>query len=38
MTRLYTDYLRDILDAIEKIQGFVAGVDFDAFMATMLLV
>ncbi len=33
MTRLFTDYLRDILDSIEKIQKFVAGVDFDTFQS-----
>jgi uncharacterized protein with HEPN domain len=31
MTRLYSDYLHDILDAISKIERFVAGVDFASF-------
>jgi uncharacterized protein with HEPN domain len=31
--RVYTDYLRDILDAAEKVARFVEGVDFDAFQA-----
>ena len=29
--RVYTDYLRDILDAAEKVSRFVEGVDFEAF-------
>ncbi len=29
--REYTDYLKDILDAIEKIQQFVEGMDFEKF-------
>lgn len=33
MTRRYKDALRDILDAIEKAQSFVAGIDFDTFEA-----
>ncbi|MCA9919883.1 MAG: DUF86 domain-containing protein [Anaerolineales bacterium] len=33
MTRLYRDYLVDILDAITKIESFVAGVDFASFQA-----
>ena len=33
MTRLYRDYLVDILDAIAKIESFVAGVDFASFQA-----
>lgn len=31
MTRAYTDYLQDILDAIGKAQSFVAGLEFDDF-------
>ena len=31
--RVYTDYLRDILDAAEKVTRFVEGVDFEAFRA-----
>jgi len=31
--RVYTDYLRDILDAAEKVMRFVEGVDFEAFRA-----
>lgn len=33
MTRLYRDYLVDILDAIAKIESFVVGVDFASFQA-----
>ncbi len=33
MTRVYTDYLHDILDMIDKAQRFVAGVDFETFEA-----
>lgn len=33
MTRAYTDYLRDIVDAIAKAQSFVAGLDFNDFRA-----
>lgn len=33
MRRVYTDYLRDILDAAEKVSRFVEGVDFEAFQA-----
>jgi len=29
--REYTDYLKDILDAIEKTQQFVDGMDFEKF-------
>lgn len=29
--RVYTDYLRDILDAAEKTERFVAGLDLAAF-------
>jgi uncharacterized protein with HEPN domain len=29
--RVYTDYLRDILDAVEKVSRFVEGVDFETF-------
>jgi uncharacterized protein with HEPN domain len=28
----YGDYLHDILDTIEKIEHFIDGVDFDAFL------
>ena len=31
MTRLYADYLRDILDAIVKAQTFVDGLEFNQF-------
>ena len=31
--REYRDYLRDILDAIEKAERFAQGMDFDAFAA-----
>ena len=31
--REYVDYVRDILDAAEKAQVFVAGIDFEAFQA-----
>lgn len=31
--REYVDYVRDILDATEKAQLFVAGVDFESFQA-----
>lgn len=33
MTRLFSDYLHDILDAISKTERFVAGVDFASFQA-----
>jgi uncharacterized protein with HEPN domain len=33
MTRLYRDYLHDTLDAIAKIETFVAGVDFASFQS-----
>ena len=29
--RDYTDYLRDILDAAQKAERFIAGVEFEAF-------
>ena len=29
--REYTDYLKDISDAIEKVQQFVEGMDFEKF-------
>ena len=29
--REYVDYLRDILDAAEKAERFIEGMDFDAF-------
>jgi uncharacterized protein with HEPN domain len=29
--REFSDYLKDILDAIEKVQQFVEGMDFDKF-------
>lgn len=29
--RIYTDYLRDILDAAAKAMGFVEGMDYEAF-------
>jgi uncharacterized protein with HEPN domain len=29
--REYTDYLKDILDAIEKVEQFVEGMDFEKF-------
>jgi len=28
----YVDSLRDILDTIEKVEQFIDGVDFDAFL------
>jgi uncharacterized protein with HEPN domain len=31
--REYTDYLRDIVDAIAKIVNFTEGMDADRFMA-----
>ena len=31
--RDYTDYLRDILDAAQKAERFIAGVEFEAFQA-----
>jgi uncharacterized protein with HEPN domain len=31
MPREYEDYLRDLLDSIEKIQNFIKGVDFEGF-------
>lgn len=31
MPREYEDYLRDLLDAIEKIQNFIKGLDFEGF-------
>lgn len=31
MPRAYADYLNDILDAIDKAEAFVAGVDFATF-------
>jgi uncharacterized protein with HEPN domain len=31
MTRVYLDYLRDILDISAKAQHFVEGIDFDSF-------
>ncbi len=30
--RVYTDYLRDILDASEKAAQFVSGVEYEAFL------
>jgi len=33
MPRTHEDYLRDILDAIDKAELFVAGIDFAAFQA-----
>jgi uncharacterized protein with HEPN domain len=33
MTRVYTDYLRDILDMIDKVQRFVSAVDLTEFEA-----
>jgi uncharacterized protein with HEPN domain len=33
MRRVYTDYLRDILDAAEKVSRFIGGVDFETFEA-----
>jgi hypothetical protein len=35
--RDYTDYLRDILDAAQKAERFIAGVEFDAFQANSTL-
>ena len=32
MIREYVDYLNDILDAAQKAQQFVAGLDFDEFV------
>lgn len=31
--RVYTDYLRDILNAVEKVSCFLEGVDFESFKA-----
>lgn len=31
--RTYVDYLRDMLDAIDKVEQFIAGVDYAAFEA-----
>ena len=31
--RDYTDYVRDILDAAQKAERFIAGVEFEAFQA-----
>jgi len=31
--RVYTDYLRDIIDAAEKVTRFVEGVDFETFQS-----
>ncbi|MGH7495723.1 MAG: HepT-like ribonuclease domain-containing protein [bacterium] len=31
--RVYTDYLRDIIDAAEKAERFCAGMDLNAFMS-----
>ena len=31
--RDYTDYLRDILEAAQKAERFIAGVEFEAFQA-----
>ena len=31
MKRVYTDYLRDMLDNAEKALGFVKGIDFEEF-------
>ena len=31
MAREYEDYLSDLLDAVEKIQFFIKGLDFDNF-------
>ena len=31
--RAYTDYLRDIIDAAEKVTRFVEGVDFETFQS-----
>ena len=31
MPREYEDYLRDLLDAIEKIQNFIKDLDFEGF-------
>jgi uncharacterized protein with HEPN domain len=33
MRRVYTDYLRDILDAAEKVSRFIEGVNFETFEA-----
>ena len=30
--REYLDYFKDILDALEKIEDFTAGIDFEAFV------
>ena len=32
MNRTYIDYIADIYDAIEKIEQFIAGMDYDAFV------
>jgi uncharacterized protein with HEPN domain len=32
-TRQYVDYLRDILDATQKARRFVAGLDYETFVA-----
>jgi uncharacterized protein with HEPN domain len=31
MPREYEDYLRDLLDAIEKVQSFIKGLEFEDF-------
>ncbi len=31
--REYMDYLRDILDGIEKAEGFIGGLDFEQFIS-----
>jgi uncharacterized protein with HEPN domain len=31
MNRAYTDYIEDILNAIDEIEEFIAGMDFDTF-------
>lgn len=31
--REFTDYLQDILDAIEKVEGFTQGMDYEQFAA-----
>lgn len=31
MERYYSDYLRDVVDAINDIENFIKGMDFDAF-------
>jgi uncharacterized protein with HEPN domain len=36
--RDYTDYLRDILDATQKTERFIAGVEFEAFQASATIV